>query len=501
MQYTWEYVADVDVNPAGTRLFVANSLGRATVIDTLTHAVQLVFDDPSVSMDGVTTAVAVDPAGRAYFGFNADISASLFITDPATDQVSGGGSLGLAGISAVAVSPTGNYAFASMDGRLTAKPLIRRLDIATNTFTGEALVGGRGVAVDPTGSRVVAVNNTSDTVSVVDAATMQVIGSPIPVGTTPIGFGKFIGPAPPARSPAVHWYYHGNDVGNPAVPIGTTAVWRVTPGAGVDGVAYPATLPNGWSGAGAVADASGDGVPDVLWFGPFDGSIQPISRWIMDSAGNVAATEPVCDCEGAVAEWGLGDLDSDGRADLVARSASGQLLVGYMPVSGAISSWRDYGSVPQQWSLRGVADLNGDGIADLVWFRPSDGVVAIWLMQPDGSFNAAFPASAGTDWRPYKVADFDGDGKADIWWRHADGTNAVWYMNGGVIDDADYFVGAPLDTWTLGAATDVNFDHRADLLWYSPADGSVVRWTMNGRHLAPVFDQLPSAGPGWQIVQ
>ena len=72
------------------------------------------------------------------------------------------------------------------------------IDTATNTLSATIPVGASpfGVAVTPDGSKVYVANSFSDTVSVIDAATNTLIGSPIPVGDRPVAFGVFIQPAP-----------------------------------------------------------------------------------------------------------------------------------------------------------------------------------------------------------------------------------------------------------------------------------------------------------------
>jgi YVTN family beta-propeller protein len=51
-----------------------------------------------------------------------------------------------------------------------------------------------GLAVSPTGTWVYVANSGSFDVSVIDAATGTVVGSPIPVGEFPVALGNFIGP-------------------------------------------------------------------------------------------------------------------------------------------------------------------------------------------------------------------------------------------------------------------------------------------------------------------
>src|SRR5207248_815466 len=94
-----------------------------------------------------------------------------------------------------------------------------------------------------------------------------------------------------------------------------------------------------------------------------------------------------------------------------------------------------YSQFPQQapltcaFSTR-MGDLNGDGRADIL-FRRQDGTLNVFLMngfQLLGSQNVAF---VGLEWRVAGVADFNGNGTADILLRRvSDGTLTMLLMNG-----------------------------------------------------------------------
>jgi hypothetical protein len=284
---------------------------------------------------------------------------------------------------------------------------------------------------------------------------------------------------------------------------GVNAVWQFAGAAGSQiNADFVPGVPTTWQ-ARAVADIDGDLVRDVIWFEPATGNV---AIWLMDGPDAIGAV-PFPASVGANSPWslaGTGDIDGDGRAELLWRNGvNGALLAWYLTDAGTLAGTRDFGAVPTSFELRGTGDLDANGTADLVWFRPTDGQVAVWLMARDGTFTPGFPGAVGASgWRPHGVADFDGDGRSDILWREqASGMTAVWYLDAGVLGDYQFFVSVPLSEWTVGTLGDFDLDTRTDLLWYSPATGNVARWLMQGRHEPATVELLPSVGPGWSMTR
>lgn len=284
---------------------------------------------------------------------------------------------------------------------------------------------------------------------------------------------------------------------------GSNAVWEFVGSTPIDITAtFLPGVPHEWH-ADTIRDIDGDGNLDVVWFHPSTGQV---AIWLMASPRVVKGVTFPANV-GAGSGWtlaGAGDVNGDGRADLLWRNAaSGQFFVWYMNVSGTLASVRNYGNVPLEYALRGVADFDGDGVADLLWFRATDGLVAQWLMKPDGSFEGGYPGAVGpASWHPVGVGDFDGDGKGDILWRNeADGTPAVWYLNGAVVADFDFFIAVPLATWELGSIGDFDLQGRSDLMWHGTSSGAVFRWRMQARHVSPIVEALPAVGTSWVMVQ
>ncbi|MFG3286751.1 FG-GAP repeat domain-containing protein [Streptomyces sp. NPDC048111] len=172
-------------------------------------------------------------------------------------------------------------------------------------------------------------------------------------------------------------------------------------------------------------DLTGDGKPDVLW---------------TDSVGNLYALTGGGPQAGAQAYkrlssgWNMydavvaaGDLTGDGKNDVLARTATGDVYL--FPGTGNVDSpfgertkvataWDDYDQIV------GVADADGDGIGDVYVRTRADDLLFI-----GGTGDAAKPFKApvelGAGWHSYNqlltADDTDGDGISDLLARTRDG--------------------------------------------------------------------------------
>jgi hypothetical protein len=146
-----------------------------------------------------------------------------------------------------------------------------------------------------------------------------------------------------------------------------------------------------------------------------------------------------------------------------------------------------------------VHDFNGDGKSDIL-FQHADGSPAIWLLNGTSiTAQAMIGANPGTAWHAIGSGDINGDEKADILFQHDNGTVAAYQMNGTTIVSQAVLGSNPGTAWHLIASGDLNGDHKDDLIWQHD-DGSVGAWLMNGNSVASSASLGQNPGPAWNVI-
>jgi len=235
-------------------------------------------------------------------------------------------------------------------------------------------------------------------------------------------------------------------------------------------------------------DINGDGYGDVFWQNVADGSL---GTWWLNGS-NVLGCYRLGIPRVTDTNWrivGAGDLNGDGNTDLVwQHQTEGWIGVWYLAGSEVLST--HYFSIDRvadlDWQIRGVGDLDGDGKADLIWQHATRGSVGAWLMngtQVLSTTSLSIPRASDLHWQIAGAGDTDNDGRADIIWRHdTEGWLGVWRMNGTNVVGTEFLSFNQLSdlSWHIRGVGDTNGDGSADLIWQNDATGQLGVWFLNG---------------------
>jgi hypothetical protein len=259
-----------------------------------------------------------------------------------------------------------------------------------------------------------------------------------------------------------------------------------------------------------MADLDGDSQSDIVTHEPGSTEVR-VQRWSGHAGGQrVGVPTSVSPCGPRVGVLvGSGDLDQDGRADLVfwdplTHDVNIELLsriecLEQVTLQGPVLPGAG-------WRLAGVGDTSGDGYPDLVWHLPGPPAterVTVWVLAPGQGapeVKVSLESSSGADhagWRIGAVADLDSDGTSDVIWHHA----SAGYVVAWLIDISGASAGK-----TLLGAGELNVEPgRQELVWRDPS-GALQRWVLPGLpfRISDDFDapfELPwYGGSGWTFT-
>jgi hypothetical protein len=190
---------------------------------------------------------------------------------------------------------------------------------------------------------------------------------------------------------------------------------------------------------------------------------------------------------------GLGDFDPNPRTDVAWASNGGGHATLWTDSNGTLSQFAvPGGAMGAEWTAFGVGDVNGDGKSDLLWTNTS-GQVAVWELNGPNLIGFGVPAGQmGAEWHVAAVGDFNGDHKSDLLWVSNTGQAAVWTMNGTTLGAFGVSNGAMGTEWSVIGTADFNHDGREDVVWENTS-GTVDIWEMNGANLSGFLQNVGTA--------
>jgi hypothetical protein len=297
---------------------------------------------------------------------------------------------------------------------------------------------------------------------------------------------------PPVEPPVVARTVPDDFTGNGSSDLLLTgelgfALWGLDPGAAPEELT-PAEAVSPWRHAGS-GDLDGNGATDLVLQNDGSGDLMAM----LFSAGNVTDGGLIDIEPGAGSDlWrvvGIGDLDGDGRDDLVRRSVEGVQIVFMSGIDPAASL--QLGAGANETEIASIGDLDGDGVDELVWVDEAKRALTLWDLQGD-AVDVTPLAELGDGWRAIGAGDLDGDGAAELFAHHDTGSLEAWRFDGPAI----------LETLPLPAATgatplavgDYDGDGNADLALHERASNRIVGWLSDG---SGISEELLLAPEEW----
>jgi hypothetical protein len=200
----------------------------------------------------------------------------------------------------------------------------------------------------------------------------------------------------------------------------STAALRLYRGTGTGSLALGVQISTGWGAFDALettGDLNGDGASDVLARTATTGDL-----WLYRGNGKGGWVLPALRVgtgwQIMNAVVGAGDMNGDGRMDVVARRTSSGAL--YLYPGNGTGAWLPRVTIGSDWNrfsaVIGAGDVNGDGRADLLARERSTG--ALWLYPGTGTGSLASRVQIGSGWNGMTAimspGDLNGDRTADL---------------------------------------------------------------------------------------
>ena len=362
--------------------------------------------------------------------------------------------------SATITATLGNF-FASASARIASvgfMPGVRYPDFSTNIYLGNTAVGdlngdGRNdVAVLEWGfgaSRVLIYYQNSQ----------GTLDSPLLISTDLNVKGIAIGDV--NNDGLADLIVSGNSTAGTPGFLGRIAVFRQDNMTHALGAPQEYTLSTNNVGPLAIADLNGDSLPDVVSAGAGSGTNGVISMLFQGSGGvlgpEVTYTSVPIVVDG---ELHVADMNHDGFNDIVLQSGPLALAVIKQVSQGTFSTTPEFYTVQTgywgSFSSFALGDLNGDGRTDLVVADPgNNGYQNIFLQNTSGILTGPTLMTISDNAQDeVHIADLDGDGLNDLIFLSSGNTVQILFQS------ADHSFQAPF-TYYLPAGQGGTFVHQA----------------------------------------
>jgi len=261
----------------------------------------------------------------------------------------------------------------------------------------------------------------------------------------------------------------------------------------------------GWTVSGT-GDFDGNRTADLLLFNTTTGELRMV---LLDGSTIVSDTiVAVLPAGFGLQTQGIGDIDGDGKSDILLFKADNGFVAGVLMDGATITTAAPVFTVDvgNDWTLLNTGDFDGDGNADLFLYNTVDGsmsYVPLDGVNTPGAQVGLFALDPAIGWVVEDVGDFNADGKADLLVHETtSGTLAVVLLDGagGILSAAQVFTVDVANNWTVVNAGDYDGDGKLDVLLFNTVSGDTETLLLDGTTPLGVqsITQLDAAG-GWIV--
>lgn len=234
------------------------------------------------------------------------------------------------------------------------------------------------------------------------------------------------------------------------------------------------------------ADLDGDGRVDIAGVG---WGTSQVAVWKQTASGALAGPTLYALEHFGWEDLDIGDINGDGRLDLVATSAQGDAskALAFLPqqADGSFGHpfYRSLDGVTLGWAVA-VGDINGDGRHDVVVSRSYESSIGVFYQDASGNLGEMKLVAANAPVEAIEVADVDGDGAGDIVILDVDGFGVYSQQGNGTLGAFEHYSAPRPGQFNPQALAvgDINGDGHPDLI------GTGLTYLLNRA------SELPSAG-------
>jgi hypothetical protein len=185
----------------------------------------------------------------------------------------------------------------------------------------------------------------------------------------------------------------------------------------------------GWGFDIALGDLNGDGKVDLVTTNQA-GLAGGFSVLLNRGSGRFGAPARYGDATEYSASVAIGDLDGNRTQDVVVSNLSGTVSVFLNRGDGTFQPEHRYRVPGEPYSVA-LGDLNGDGSLDIVTANAKANTVSVLLNRGDGSFGPKVDYPTGRTPGDVRLGDLNGDGSLDLATSNASGNSVSVLLNRG----------------------------------------------------------------------